>query len=1311
MPISPRHSAVGATGTPQVATDSVAYFSPTPGQKRIWLAQLKDPDSPIYNCAFRWILRGPLDRATLERTFQTIIRRHQILAARFPGNECDRVEIDGRAPLLQIPQFDLRALPPSERDSDAERLGEEEARKVFDIQNGPLIRVGLVRLEAEKFILMVTIHHLVADAWSFRVIIEEMARIYPTLQHGSDVELPEPTYQYVDFANWLIEKSAQNDVRHQLAYWRGELADYRRLQIPGDLSSDIGLGTTAKILSRLLPRELTDSLQKLSSKLETTIFVIALSAFMALMSRYSGQTNIAVGSALAGRHQVEFESLIGMFINHVVFKTNMAGDPPYDELVERVRKTTWDVLSNQEVPFEQVVAALNTDGGQCPEPFSLVNFNCYRAFGGSSDVTFGSSHIRATPIPSRSQGALYELNIFMVERKEGCRLSLEYNDSLYSAGAANDIFENFSTLLEQIAANPKLRISQYRLPRGLGKLGGLTAELHSSQQISQSNDPTSSETYALPASFVQERFWLLNKLDPSSPAYNLRSAVRLKGRLAPEVLEYSLQRIVDRHEILRTTFAETEGSLKQVIRSTGKVPFRIISVENAPKAEPVSTSSRLLAEHGREPFDLVNGPLFRAILVRLGIDEHILVIVMHHIIADGWSQSILQRELWTIYEALDTQQLPALPQLAIQYADFAAWQKEWITTEAAEEHLNFWLRRLAPPLPVLNFPTDRPIGLRTSYASATESLHLPEELTRSLKDLSRSEQTTVFTLMLAAFALLLFRFTGERDVLVGSPAANRRAETEPLIGPFSAPIALRMALSDKMTVTAFVRHAAEVVLDAMDHADLPFELLLEHLKVRTVQGRNPLFQFYFLYQVAFLQAHQLPNLSVTPMPSEGLGTPFELQLSIIERTDGIHANLEYGTDLFDAVTVRAILQCYEAILHHFVASPGTNIDALVLPIPERLKEEAGGVPKQLPSTYLAPRNDIESGLVELWQELLEISPISVRDNFFDLGGQSLMAATLVLKVKARFGVSIDITTLLIAPTIEALATKLREDGRRSPSQLVALRQAGTRPPLICVHPAGGHLLEYREFVAALPKGQPVYGLRAPDDIENASPPPSLEQLAERYECAIRSVQHKGPYQICGLSFGGLLAFEIGRRLALRGEHVSLIALFDTGNWAHYRQLPPEKMAHFRRTYLADRLKKYGRNLVEGRLHELFADAAEFMRGRTFTIRLAVVRVACGILKRPLPRFARSKIVAFTAAGREYTPQPYLGQLVLFRAEGRTVEYGDDPTLGWHDVAQGGVSVHVIPGNHLTMLQKPHVAMLVQTLEKYLADSDGGDACP
>jgi non-ribosomal peptide synthetase component F/thioesterase domain-containing protein/acyl carrier protein len=1284
-------------------------FPLSPAQEKMWQADRALPGNPSYNASFRWKLEGPLDTQILERSFNEIVRRHEILRATFSRNGGTPVQLIAPSAHLRIDVRDLRPLAPEKRESEMDRLSAEEARRSVDIEKGPLIRVGLLRMEDQHHILMLTIHHLVCDGWSIGLIMEELQKIYAAFAEGHDSPLPELGIQYPDYVVWQRERIASAEVERQLGYWKEKFANYKRFEVLADFPRAAQRTTNSAIASMLLPRELTETLKEFSNKQGGTLFITSLAVCLALLRRYSGETDIAVGSPLAGRNRADLESLVGLFVNHVVFRSDVSGDPSFPEFAAKVRDTVWEAFANQDVPFENVVKAVRSGQESQNEPFYFVNFICQREYARAATFVFEFAGIRMSTMPSKSQGALYDLNFFMVEREVGWRLSLEYNTDIYSEGTAQQMLAHFRELLDGVAAKPDRRLSEFplsgnaQLPR---KEQPIVAPPSGSAVLAETKTgpslgPAAVEIFAMPASPPQKRFWLLEKLAPGNRAFYMPACVRLNGSISQPILEKAFQVLIDRHETLRTTFEEMKNELMQVITSSREFSLRSSSLEDIPQAQRELQLTELIRQEAGEPFDLSRGPLLRARLFRLDAREHVLVVTIHHILADGWSQSIIQRDLWTAYEALAHGQEPSLPPLAIQYSDFTAWQKDWLLSPESQKHMEFWTKQLTPPLPVLDFPADRPPQNRPASHGAMETLLLPQELTSALKSLGQSQEVTMFTLMLACFGVLLSRYTNEEDVLIGSPVANRRPETEPLIGPFAGPVCLRLNLAGNPTLREMLSRVREVTLDAMTYAELPFEVLVDKIKVRSVHGRNPLFQFYFIYQTAFLQTRELGDLTISPMPTFSLGTPFELQLALIERSEGVRAQLEYNPDLFDSSTIRAVLDYYVEILRSFVSSIEKRVAHI--PPPARTTSSVHVLPAAgSHSQFVAPHDSTELQLLLIWERLLERLEIGVRDNFFDLGGQSLLAAHLVSEVEKAFGRKIDLSTLLTAPTIEQMARHLRSKEATEHSSLVPIRPSGSKPPLFCVHGGGGHVLRFRAMAARLDPDQPFYGLRSPE-VDGAVKKVTVEELAAGYIRDIRSLQSHGPYNLSGASFGGLVAYEMATQLVAQGEQVGVVALFDTGNPAYYRDLSFSQSMRFRASYLLERIERYGKRLLHGETWQLVRDL-----GHSFYIRASgfawnVFQKLYSVRQRPMPGALRDNVMMFSSVAQAYSPKPYPGRVTLFRAAGRTAEYGSDPALGWEEVVRGEIKIITVPGDHMTILEEPHVWNLVEQLSACLEE--------
>jgi len=437
-------------------------------------------------------------------------------------------------------------------------------------------------------------------------------------------------------------------------------------------------------------------------------------------------------------------------------------------------------------------------------------------------------------------------------------------------------------------------------------------------------------------SFAQQRLWFLDQLEPGKSIYNVPGALRLKGPLDAEALRRSLEEIVRRHEALRTTFASTEAGPVQVISPLPEFTLAREEIHWRNAAEAEAEIHRRIVSETSEPFDLTRGPLFRARLIRVAADDHVLLLTMHHIVSDGWSVGVLYRELSALYRAFLRGEPSPLPELPIQYADFAAWQREWLSGAELERQLAYWKNQLSGIPALLDLPTDRPRPAVQTFRGRTQSTIFGSELLEALRAFNRREGVTLFMSLLAALQTLLYRYTGQEDIVVGAAIANRnRTEVEGLIGFFVNTLALRARFAGDPTFREFLASVRRGALEAYEHQDLPFEKLVEELNPHRTLSYTPIFQVMFVLQNASDASLSLDGLSVARrMRAGGETAKFDLTLSISESAEGLRVSLQYNTDLFDEATITRLLGHYERLLAAIVEDPNRRLSELPL-LPER----------------------------------------------------------------------------------------------------------------------------------------------------------------------------------------------------------------------------------------------------------------------------------------------------------------------------------------------------------------------------------------
>jgi NRPS condensation-like uncharacterized protein len=444
----------------------------------------------------------------------------------------------------------------------------------------------------------------------------------------------------------------------------------------------------------------------------------------------------------------------------------------------------------------------------------------------------------------------------------------------------------------------------------------------------------------LPLSYGQQRLWFLHQLDPDSTAYNGSDLVQLQGVLNVAALEQSINEIVRRHEILRTCFTVVEGQSIQKIIPDLRIPLPIVDLQDLPEIEREQEVIRLETERTQQPFDLTHAPLLRLLLLRLDTEKHILLVTIHHIISDAWSAEVLIRELSTLYEAFSNGQFSPLPELPVQYADYAVWQQQWLQGEKLDHQLNYWKKQLENAKTILELPTDKPRTQLQTSLGKKHSFTFSSKLSKKLKSLSQQEGVTLFMTLLAAFNTLLYHYTQQEDMLVGSPIANRnRSELEGLIGFFVNTLVLRTNLAHNPTFQELLQRVKETALGAYAHQDLPFEKLVAELQPERNLNHSPLFQVWFVFQNTPKFNFALKGLNLSLLESDNITVRHDLKLELSETPESLQGCFEYKTNLFNATTIARMAVLLETLLTTVVEKPDIQLDQLVKILQETEKQQ------------------------------------------------------------------------------------------------------------------------------------------------------------------------------------------------------------------------------------------------------------------------------------------------------------------------------------------------------------------------------------
>jgi amino acid adenylation domain-containing protein len=820
----------------------------------------------------------------------------------------------------------------------------------------------------------------------------------------------------------------------------------------------------------------------------------------------------------------------------------------------------------------------------------------------------------------------------------------------------------------------------------------------------------------LPMSFGQEAMWLTGQIQQGPSPYRMYPAIRVRGPLDVPALEWVLNELLRRHESLRTTFAEVDGNPVQVIAPYKPQACPLLDLSYLPPDEQEKEVRHYAQLQSQQSIDLCEGPLARVELVRLGEQDHVVLVGLHHIIYDGWSLAVLRQELLAGYLSFKTGHPSPLPELPIQYADFAVWQRERLQGDTLRRLDQYWLQQLRD-VPPLELPTDRPRPRVRTTRGAACRCQLSGELTDAVKALGLQQQATLFMTLLAAFEVLLSRHSGQTDFAVGTPLAGRlRPETENLIGYFVNPVAMRARLDGDPTFRELLPRVRETALEAYDYQEMPFERLVQQLGTRRDTSRHPVFQVMCVLHNVPSEAGEFSELELSGLEgaiAEG-AADFDLALAAHETGVGLRLMMNYRTDLFEAATVAGMLEQFETLLQAAVDNP----DRPVSQLPPHTDGRADRASRSKPASpapehraqYVPPRTPLEKHLAELWADLLHLDQVGIHDDFFDMGGHSLMAVRVLSNVRSNLGVDLPVSALFMAPTVAGLAghveknqpdeSKSRQPERQAIRQIAAaaashatgkqrslmrLRAGGDDLPVYCIHGMGGHVTTFMPLAARLAAQRTVFGIQAQGLEAKQRPHDRIEQMARFYLEEIRAVQPRGPYLLAGWSMGGLIALEMARRVTAAGEWVPLVALLDTYLSVTNRVLDQIGDGAVMRS-------------IVPRLNISMRDVQQLPPNRRWDYIAQRAKASHGMAADAIRRLAETCKAHMTACSK-HTARLYEGPTVLLHAS-EPRRRKDEP---WDSVCPQ-LQVERVPGNHFTMLQTPHVDTLAERLGHHLANA-------
>jgi len=1335
------------------------------GQQALWFIHRLAPESTAYSICDAVQVQGPLDLEALRGALQTILDRHAAFRTTFHDDEgvpYQRVHEEIPLPLCIVDASNW----------DEVRLREELAAEVhrpFDLESGPLLRVTLFRQSPERHRLVFVVHHIIADFWSLVACTQEFREAYAALHEGRPVTLPEVRLQYSDFTRWQSDLLGGEAGEAQWAYWREQLAgELPVLNLPTDRPRPPVQTFRGALVFHWLDSELTARLRELGERHGATLNMVLLAAYQTLLYRYSGQEDILVGAPTSGRTRAEFAPVVGYFVNPVVIRGDLSGDPPFARFLEQIRDCLLGALDHQDYPFPLLVERLAPARDPGRSPLIQAMFVTQKAqvmheegltpfLMGQSGATLEFSGLTFESMTLEQWVAQFDLSLAASEANGGTSLGLQYNTDLFEPATAARFLEHYARLLADLAESPEVPVSRLRLlspeeeSRTLHAWNAtdkpLTSDLLLHQRIEQQVERTP-EAVAVVCGAERLTYRELNER-----ANRLAHGLRARGLGANDrvglCVDRSLDLLVGLLGILKAGGAYVPldpayppQRLAEITRNAGmslvltQTRHRERLVETAQQVVCLDESPDVFAS-----FPTENPP------VTVGSDDLIYVIYTSGSTGTPKGAGVYQRGFanlveWYLNEfsisdrdrtlvvtshGFDlTQKNLFAPLIAggqIHLSTAAVYDPQIILSEIAAARITLLNCTPSNLYPLLE-------GGENAFAQLESLRHVflggePIDLARlaawDASPLCHAEIVNTYGPTECTDVSTCYRIPRPLDatagpIPIGRPIANVR---QYVLDRHLAPVPVGVTgelwtggigvgagyiAAPEMTAERFLpdpfrtdpeariyrtgdlcRYRPDGNVEFVGRADHQIKLRgfrIELGEIESVAKRHPAVRDAVVVVHGTSPENQRLAAYVVLEPDHEISTA-ELDAWLREH-------------LPDYQVPAAITR-----LDALPLTPHGKLDRRGLPAPE-----FGGTRNS--TSHQLPRDDIEIRLIRLWEELLHVRPIGIEDDFFALGGHSLLAVQLISRIEQEFGCRLPLASLFRGSHIAALAEQLRQS--REPDQwspLVPIQPGGSRLPLFCIHPVGGNVLCYYELARSLPADQPVYAIQA-RGAEGTQPPRSeLAALLDEYIAAIRSVQSAGPYQLAGWSSGGVLAYELARRLKELNEEVASVSLFDSRPpWL--LNLDPEddvkillELAGFlRRFYRLDlRVTEVQlRSLESGERLEWMAGQAR--SGGAFATEISAERL------RGFVEVCRANLRAIA----ECQPVACEVPVHLFRAAETSLDADvegvparDD--LGWGELLNGQLRVQPVPGDHVSMLTGENARHLAEHLMQCLHSGD------
>ncbi|MEK6335950.1 MAG: amino acid adenylation domain-containing protein [Acidobacteriota bacterium] len=1329
-------------------------------QQRLWFLNQIYPADISANISHAVRITGALNIDALRQALQAIVARHESLRTRFAKTEIDAGFDSQPHQLIATKgsvQFDvtsLFALTGQEPEQTVKQVARAEAQRPFDLTLGPLIRLKLLSLNELDHVLLLNTHRIICDDFSARIFSAELWEFYRAILSREPARLGELPFQYADYAVWERERLQGETLVKEIDYWKGRLAGApAAIQLPTDHPRPAVLSWRGNYVATVVERTLTDCLRRLSEGEQTTLFTVLLATFQVLLSYYSKQNDIVVGSTIANRDREETQKLLGPLANALPLRTDLSGNPVFRELLARLHRSVIEARARL-MPFERLVDEFPVERTLSHTPIFQVMLNLRS----EENVFLDEAGLRVETLALETGISRFDLTLDVVEEPAQLNCRLVYNSDLFDEATISRMLGQWHTLLEAVATNPNRPIAclpllteaerrqiviewnntQANLPlhhcvtelfeEQVLKMPAATAVISNDSQLSYSELNRRANQVA---HFLRRRGIGPNACVGLCMRRSPEMVISLLGILKAGAAYVPLN---PRHPLSRLALQLSESQAK-VCLTNDKAIAESLKFDGE-TIDLKRDDELLLCEPTTNPLSITNPDDLVYVIYTSGSTGVPKGVALQHRNLINYVQFILQR--LQVNQPLNFATVSTFTADLCNTCIFPALLSGGclhilMLDEAIDGTLfSDYLSR--HPIDVLKIvPSHLQVLLASSKGNILPSKYLVlggEALSWELADRLSSMTHTCE----------IINEYGPTETTVGSltfslsDEDSRYGQTVPIGRPIAN---TRVYIADESLRLVPLGVPGELYIGGAGVAAGYLNLLGETAK-RFVPDPFSGDEGSRLYRTGdlarYLADGNIEFLGRVDQQVKVRGYRVELQeieavlledpeireaVVVMGRKNEEERLVAYltthGLELPSQVELRRLLK--QKLPDYMIPSAFVMLESM--PLTSNGKIDRGALPEpdetrpDLAQSYLAPRDKIEEQVAMIWAKVLGLKSVGVSDNFFDLGGHSLQAARLFAQIENRFGQSLPLSTLFQAPTIQQLAGQLRSSrstGRWS--SLVTIQPNGDRPPLFCVHAGGANVLIYRPLARHLGTERPVYALQAQGLDGQTVPYRRVEDMADHYIKEMRSLQPNGPYFLLGASFGGLVVFEMANQLLAQGEKVALLCMLNT-------DCPVSPGVHRLRRYLFRLVRRLHSHLselrqrglkfyVRGRKRSLTSKLrSKLARPETHEVKDAELRTILESREDRDDPLVRT-IFGIWEASRKYQPtvKSFPGKITFFWANDDPVKNFEDNRLGWRRLSTGGFEVQSVPGTHTSIREEPNVAVLAEKLQLCLQKAHG-----